>query len=188
MASLDLTSTNPEYVLRLYVDDNNEDLRNIYNEAVEKHNSSLYSNPYKDSGFDIFVPDEFAFFNNTVSKVDFNIKCEMIRNNEPSAFYVYPRSSISKTNLRLANNVGIIDSGYRGFIQGAFDVVNTEEEYIKCNRFQRLLQICSPTLKPFKVVLVENDLMLSQTERGTGGFGSTGSSGINRAQSGSCLL
>ena len=188
MASMDLTTTNTEFVLRLYVDINNQELRNIYNEAVEKHNESLYSNPYKDSGFDIFVPDEFAFFKNKVSKVDFKIKCEMLYNNEPSAFYVYPRSSISKTNLRLANNVGIIDSGYRGFIQGAFDVVNTDEEYVKCDKFQRLVQICGPTLKPFKVVLVENDLMLSQTERGTGGFGSTGTTGITRAQSGSCLL
>jgi len=188
MASLDLTNTNPEFVLRLYVDINNEELRNIYNEAVEKHNASLH-NPHKDSGFDIYVPDELAFFNNKVSKVDFKIKCEMLHNNEPSAFYVYPRSSISKTNLRLANNVGIIDSGYRGFIQGAFDVVNTDEEYVKCEKFQRLLQICSPVgLKPFKVVLVENDLMLSQTERGSGGFGSTGSAGITRSQSGSCVL
>ena len=187
MASMDLTS-NTEYVLRMYVDDNNEGLRNIYNEAVEKHNESIYSNPFKDSGFDIFVPDELAFFNNKVSKVDFKIKCEMLYNNEPSAFYVYPRSSISKTNLRLANNVGIIDSGYRGFLQGAFDVVNTDEEYVKCDKFQRLVQICGPTLKPFKVVLVENDLMLSQTQRGTAGFGSTGTTGITRAQSGSCLL
>ena len=52
MASMDLTSTNTEFVLRLYVDINNQELRNIYNEAVEKHNATLY-NPYKDSGFDI---------------------------------------------------------------------------------------------------------------------------------------
>ena len=49
MASMDLTTTNTEFVLRLYVDINNQELRNIYNEAVEKHNESLYSNPYKDS-------------------------------------------------------------------------------------------------------------------------------------------
>jgi|TARA_B110000285_G_C15140069_1_gene630120 dUTP pyrophosphatase len=165
----------------MYVDNNNEELRNIYTEAVEKHNASIYSNPYKDSGFDIFVPDEFPFFKSKVSKIDFKIKCEMLHNNEPSAFYVYPRSSISKTNLRLANNVGIIDSGYRGFIQGAFDVVNTNEEYVKCCKFQRFLQICTPTLKPFKIILVENDLMLSQTERGIEGFGSTGTTGITNA-------
>ena len=35
-------------------------------------------------------------------------------NNNYLSYYLYPRSSISKLNIRLANSVGIIDSGYRG--------------------------------------------------------------------------
>ena len=89
------------------------------------------------------------------------------KNYKPTAFYLYPRSSISKTNFRLANNVGIIDSGYRGNIGAYFDC--------KCNtkivKNQRLLQICSNTLEPFYVVLVDN---LNITERGKNGFGSSG--------------
>ena len=40
---------------------------------------------------------------------------------------MYPRSSLSKTMLRLANSVGIIDAGYRGHLIGMFDVINNEE-------------------------------------------------------------
>ena len=47
----------------------------------------------------------------------------MKRNNNYVGFYLYMRSSTaSKTPLRLANNVGIIDSGYRGNIKALFDI------------------------------------------------------------------
>ena len=86
----------------------------------------------------------------------------------------YPRSSISKTNFRLANNVGIIDSGYRGCLAGMFDVVHTMDD-VKCSKGTRLFTNCTPTLEPFKVILVNNDNDLSSS-RADGGFGSTGMS------------
>ena len=85
----------------------------------------------------------------------------------PSAFYLYPRSSISSTPLRLANSVGIIDSGYRGEIKASFDV---HENYM-VKKFQRVVQLCTPTLEPMFVLVVNS---LSETARGSGGFGSTG--------------
>ena len=89
----------------------------------------------------------------------------------PSAFYMYPRSSISKTPLLLANSVGIIDSGYRGSLIGAFR--STSAFGYKVERHSRLLQITNPTLTPIVVKMV-NENELSFTERGSGGFGSTG--------------
>ena len=85
---------------------------------------------------------------------------------------LYPRSSLSKTPLRLANSVGIIDSGYRGNIIGMFDC--RCDEY-KINYMDRLVQICDPTMCPIYVELVEkeSDLGVNST-RGDGGFGSTG--------------
>jgi dUTPase len=61
-------------------------------------------------------------------------------------FYLYPRSSISKTNLRLANSVGIIDSGYRGNILAIFDILQNDNVSTTIEKHSRLLQICSGDL------------------------------------------
>ena len=86
---------------------------------------------------------------------------------------MYPRSSISKSNLRLANNVGIIDAGYRGHLIGMFDVIYTDG--ITIEKFDRNLQICAPGLIPIIAELVTSmDDLGEKTLRGEGGFGSTG--------------
>jgi dUTP pyrophosphatase len=71
----------------------------------------------------------------------------------------------------LANQTGIIDSGYRGWIMGAFRYLGDSCE--KVEKDTRLLQICAPKLEPFLVALVEES-QLSDSTRGEGGFGSTG--------------
>jgi dUTP pyrophosphatase len=93
-----------------------------------------------------------------------------------TGYYMHPRSSVSKTKLRLANATGIIDSGYRGHLMGMFDLINVSvnEEYV-VEKYDRLLQICAPGLVPIVVEVVNSiEELGSQTERGAGGFGSTG--------------
>ena len=93
----------------------------------------------------------------------------------PVGYYMYPRSSTgTKTPLRLANSVGIIDSGYRGNYIAVFD--NSSDAMFTVEKMQRLVQICPPNMTyPMRVELVENDADLSMnTGRGEGGFGSTG--------------
>lgn len=97
----------------------------------------------------------------------------MTYNNNPAAFMVYPRSSLSKTSLMLSNHVGIIDSGYRGNIIGAFRCLSENIDFV-ADKFTRLVQICHPSLCKIRVVLVEEETDLSTTLRGSGGFGSTG--------------
>jgi len=88
---------------------------------------------------------------------------------------MYPRSSLSKTPLRLANSVGIIDAGYRNNLIGAFDLIKNHVETYFVEKHSRLLQICSPILCPIYVELVTTQADLSTlTERNEGGFGSTG--------------
>jgi dUTP pyrophosphatase len=89
---------------------------------------------------------------------------------------MYPRSSISKTRLRLANSTGIIDAGYRGHLMGMFDVVYNNDTTDYCvKKFDRYLQICAPELVPIVVNIVDSlEDLGEQTERGQGGFGSTG--------------
>ena len=168
------------YKLYLYLDSPNFELRNEYMNRITNHNNKIRENKYSDSGFDILMPSNIELYSNESVLIDLKIKGVMkkiINNIEvPSAYYVYPRSSISKTAMRLANNVGIIDSGYRGNLKAAFDVLpskDVKEQTILAK--QRLLQICSPTLEPFYVEYVENiDDLDMETERGDGGFGSTG--------------
>jgi dUTP pyrophosphatase len=89
---------------------------------------------------------------------------------------VFPRSSIRKTDLSLTNCVGVIDSGYRGEIQATFkkifgknDVRLDELDYNVGDRIAQIMIIPYPS-----VTFIEVD-ELSQTDRGEGGFGSTGS-------------
>lgn len=84
--------------------------------------------------------------------------------------------------MRLANSVGIIDAGYRGNIIGMFDVVNIDNSYNEdkgadyyAKSYDRLVQICAPGLVPIFVEMVDSIEALGiETERGSGGFGSTG--------------
>ena len=83
---------------------------------------------------------------------------------------VFPRSSIRKTDLSLTNCVGVIDSGYRGELQATFrkhrGVVSTI--YAVGDRVAQIMIIPHPPIE-FKEVDE-----LTNTERGEGGFGSTG--------------
>ena len=86
---------------------------------------------------------------------------------------VFPRSSIRKTHLHLSNSVGVIDSGYRGEIQATFKKIqgvsnNALDNYKVGDRICQIMIIPHP---PIEFKEVEE---LTNTERGEGGFGSTG--------------
>jgi dUTP pyrophosphatase len=175
MESTDLSKMHP--VLYLYIDSKNMELFHKYITQTEKHNDDVLHSSHPNSGFDLFLPESVTFNDIQTKLVDFHVKCEMKYYNtlentsRPSAFYLYARSSLSKTPLMLSNHVGIIDSGYRGGLIGAFR--NLSPELYVVEKYQRLVQICSPDLKPFLVTLVD-EAFLSSTERGASGFGSTG--------------
>ena len=79
---------------------------NIYVSKIQDHNEVIYDNenPHKDSGFDLYNPEELIMKVNECNKMNLRVKCAMVRllndNNEvPCGFYLYPRSSISKTKF-----------------------------------------------------------------------------------------
>lgn len=86
---------------------------------------------------------------------------------------IFPRSSIRKTNLQLSNSVGVVDSGYRGEIQATFNKIqgidNVERDTYKVG--DRICQLMIIPHPPVNFIEVEE---LNNTERGEGGFGSTG--------------
>ena len=169
--------------LKIYVDDDDDDdVKKAYADHIFKHNAKVFSDdePFFDSGFDLFFPGEDGFVCGglpVVNKIDFKVKCSASILYKDGSEYVtgymlFPRSSLSKTPLRLANSVGVIDSGYRGNIIGMFDC---RCDQYKINYMDRLLQICAPTMCPIYVELVEKDSDLGvNSSRGDGGFGSTG--------------
>lgn len=194
-------------VLKMHVDLNDNDLIDKYREAANKHNNKLYDNPdHIDAGFDLFAPGgpdsrndnnyeplTLRFYGsnredqNPVNKLNLRVICSAriftdTGKNYNTGYYMYPRSSLSKTRLRLANSTGIIDAGYRGHLMGMFDVVNIPDNFpddidadFFGEKYDRYLQICAPGLIPIIVEIVDSKEELgSETERGAGGFGSTG--------------
>jgi dUTPase len=201
-----LTTYDKVMILKLFVD-GDDDLKQKYIEYVESHNNKIIANnDFIDAGFDLFAPgnegdelniygDSLRFFStgrpntNPVNKVDFKVCCSAQIYTDSgktynTGYYMYPRSSLSKTQLRLANATGIIDAGYRGHLMGMFDVVNTNPnettkdtifaDYMG-KKYDRYLQICGPNLCPILVQIVNTKEELGdKTIRGDGGFGSTG--------------
>ena len=170
--------------LKIMVDSSDNDLINKYRESITEHHLKISNNIKNiDAGFDLFCPKQMRFSSTNVNKLDYEIICSAkiietaesteINHEFNTGFYMYPRSSISKSNLRLANNVGIIDAGYRGHLMGMFDVIYKNE--LDVNKYDRYLQICAPGLIPIVVELVNSREDLGEkTNRGDGGFGSTG--------------
>jgi dUTP pyrophosphatase len=164
--------------LRIFVNSDNSELRRTYENHVQKHNEEVMKSAFPNSGFDLFTPSHCIFDETIESKfIDLEIHCEMTYENQSTGFYMFPRSSISKTPLMLANHTGVIDSGYRGRMIGAFRWLgsqeNDESNYI-IEKNTRFLQICHPSLCPIIVTIVDNLNDFSTSERGSGGFGSTG--------------
>jgi dUTP pyrophosphatase len=83
---------------------------------------------------------------------------------------VFPRSSIRKYELILSNSVGVIDSGYRGEIQATFK----KENGLDSLAYKVGDRICQITIIPHPTIEFEEVNELNNTERGAGGFGSTG--------------
>ena len=84
---------------------------------------------------------------------------------------LFPRSSNSKTDLYLTNHVGVVDSGYRGEIMFKYRPYNGLVDAKVYSVGERVGQI---VILPYPSVSFEEVEQLSDTERGEGGYGSTG--------------
>ena len=91
---------------------------------------------------------------------------------------LFPRSSISKKQQFLTNCVGVIDSGYRGEIMAKFKPVmgtyDTILDLFESNEYQVGDKIVQLIILPYPKIEFEEVEELSSSERGHGGFGSTG--------------
>ena len=81
---------------------------------------------------------------------------------------LFPRSSVYKTGQYLTNSVGVIDSGYRGEIMLKFTRPELDSQYKVGDRVGQLI------IMPYPQIKLEEVEDLGTTDRGRGGFGSTG--------------
>ena len=149
--------------MHILIKPENDDIKEMYENHSSYHEG--------DAGLDVFCPEDIIIPAGKLGKINLQISCEALTNDKINgvSYYLYPRSSIVKTPLRLANSVGIIDRGYRGNLMGCFDNISGEDYLVE--KGTRLLQICAPNLEVITFSLAEE---LSETSRGSGGYGSTG--------------
>jgi len=121
-----------------------------------------YSKP-GDAGMDLTITSIISENSLDIS-YGFGISVEI-----PEGFVglVFPRSSVRKTDLILSNSVGVIDSGYRGELQATFKKSGLNK-YEVGDRGAQII------ILPYPPIEFEEVEELSNTERGEGGFGSTG--------------
>jgi dUTP pyrophosphatase len=119
-----------------------------------------------DAGMDLTITREIENTSFSVS-YGFGIAMEI-----PKGFVglVFPRSSVRNQDLILSNCVGVIDSGYRGELQATFKKTNGLDS-LKYKVGERGAQII---ILPYPQVFMTEVPELSDSERGEGGFGSTG--------------
>ena len=136
---------------------------------------------YSDAGYDLTIIKEYKKLTSNTIIYDTGIKLEI-----PNGYYVeiVPRSSISKSGYILANNVGIIDQGYRGNLYIALTKINDEMPDLtlpyKCCQMIVKKQIYSKLV--YRDTSDTSDTSdsserggaISNSSRGTGAFGSTG--------------
>lgn len=103
---------------------------------------------------------------------------------EGFAGLLFPRSSNARTDLRLTNSVGVLDSGYRGEVMFKFrnDYYAHFSDKYKLqlgeiafnNEYEIGERIGQIIILPYPQIEFEEVEELSETERGNGGYGSSG--------------
>ena len=119
-----------------------------------------------DAGLDLYVLEDMTFSPKETKVIKLGISCQP---EDGVAYFLMPRSSISKTPLRMSNSIGLIDGGYRGEIMACCDNIKDAEYSIK--EGQRLFQIVSANCAEIDYAIKDD---LDYSTRGSGGFGSTG--------------
>lgn len=173
-----------------------EEGKEFYNRTVERSNTN--------AGFDLFVTKEVQCEAGKVTLVDLGCKARMVKvlpdgSEEEVHYWLPPRSSIWKSGVTQANSLGVIDKSYRGPLMGAVLPIHKPSGYWanlstgegaktgayvwkNCDskdtgspileKGQRLFQIVAPDMGWIKEVKIVETL--DSTDRGEGGFGSTG--------------
>lgn len=122
--------------------------------------------PQVSAGLDLYCPFSVTIPADSKRQIPLGVAVEIPQDHMG---LLTPRSSMSKTPLRCANSVGIIDEDYRGEISIVYENVSCKDYTIA--RGDRIAQLVVIPVAMVDVLEVDE---LSETERGAGGYGSTG--------------
>lgn len=120
------------------------------------------------AGMDLYSSDTYSIAPGETVLVHTGISMEI-----PDGYFgaIYPRSGLAtKRGLRLANCVGVVDSDYRGEVMVALHNDSTDTQLVELH--DRIAQMVIQPYECQQILDVVNEL--SDTERGSGGFGHTG--------------
>ena len=127
------------------------------------------------AGIDLYSVESWNSKDESVKLLDLGTRARMVRVDSDGSehdvhYYVYPRSSIFKSGIMLGNSVGIIDKTYRGNLKAVAVPLTSGPNVVAGTR---VVQIVAPSMGWIKEIHIVSSL--SETSRGSGGFGSTGS-------------
>ena len=114
--------------MKLYIKAHNDVAKKYYTNHGHFHEG--------DAGLDLYVLENIHFEAGETKPIKLGISCQP---KDGVAYYLFPRSSISKTPLRMANSIGLIDGGYRGEIMAMCD--NIKSQSYTAEKGQRLFQL-----------------------------------------------
>lgn len=158
--------------LRLFIAPTTPEFEALYRAAADAYNQTPYAE--RNSGFDLFTDFHRGRRDEHSDTYFMPQGCRALAvtaEGVPRAYWLAPRSSISKTVWRLANSMGLIDATYRGVVTAALDSRTGSYEQ---SQNLRLCQLAAADLTPWAEVIVVAELPGPATLRGEGGFGSTG--------------
>lgn len=120
-----------------------------------------------DAGMDLFSVDRVTILPGEIKLIHTGIKIQLPENTEAQ---IRPRSGLAlKNGITVLNTPGTIDEGYRGEI-GIILINHGKEEFL----VEENMKIAQMVIKPTLSVEIEEAINLTKTDRGEGGFGSTG--------------
>lgn len=131
-----------------------------------------------DAGLDLFANDDYLLTAGERTLVNTGVRVKIPRG---YVGLLVPRSSLSKQrNIVMTNSIGIIDSDYRGDIMASLCYLGSTEPQLKdwidhthINKYDKIVQLVIVPIKLTKLI-VGKEYTWPDTERGIGGFGSTG--------------
>ena len=163
---IDYSQWNHNYMKWFNNDGNTKKLNTFQVFKVDKNAVVPTKVRISDVGYDLTVIKEYKTLNENTKLYDTGIKINL-----PFGYYaeIYPRSSLSKSGYILANSIGVIDNTYTGNLYIALTKVNK-----KSTDIQFPFRCCQLIFKKqVQMHLIESNSDFNETNRGTGGFGST---------------